>query len=85
MITAVLLSLAALGYQYVEGRLTMEALKDNAASVVFPFIWVVCGFGCYYVIKAAVHLRREMIAEVLAYQPAIAEFKPKRPSLIPAF
>jgi len=83
MITALLLALGAFYYQYKAGRLTLDALRDNTASVVFPFVWVVCSFGCYYIIKAAVHLHREMAAEVAAYKPAVPEFVPKRPSTLP--
>jgi hypothetical protein len=54
----------------------LQALKENAASVVFPFVWVVCGFGTFYVIKAAIHLRREMVAEVAAYKPAVHGYSP---------
>ena len=80
MISAALLALSALAYQYYSGKLTWIAFKENAATVVYPFIWIVCGFGCYYAIKAAAHLHREMIAEVRAYRPAIAEYRPNPPS-----
>jgi hypothetical protein len=84
MFTAALLALAAFIYQFRAGRLTVSALKENAASVIFPFIWVVCGFGSYYIIKAACSLHREMVAEVEAYQPVISGYVPKKPSKLPA-
>lgn len=83
MITALLLGVGAFLYQYVRGQLTAAALKENAVAVVYPFVWVVCGFGCFYVIKAAVHLHREMVAEVNAYKPAFHGYVPKQPSRLP--
>ena len=85
MWTALLLGLAAALYQYLSGRLTLDALKEHTASVLFPFIWVVCLFGVYFVIKAAIDLRQEMVAEVAAYKPSFPEYKPKRPSYLPGF
>ncbi len=83
MMTALLLAILGTIYQYKAGRLTWEALKENSAAVAFPFIWVLCGFASYYVVKAAIHLHREMAAEVDAYRPAVAGYKPKRPSRLP--
>src|SRR5437868_15341580 len=83
MVTALLLALGAAFYQYLSGKLTPAAFKENAASVVYPFIWVVCGFGSYYVVKAAIHLHRAMNAAVDSYKPTISGYTPKKPSRIP--
>lgn len=83
LLSAAALALLAFVYQYRAGRLTLEALKENVASVIFPFIWVVCGFGCFYVVKAAIRLHKERLSEVAAYKPSIVGYSPKRPSWIP--
>lgn len=85
LLSAGVLTVLAFGYQYQAGRLTWEALKENTASVIFPLIWLVCAFGCFYVIKAAIHLHREMVAEIDSYKPTIPDYKPKQPSRVPAF
>jgi hypothetical protein len=84
LLSALVLAILAIIYQYRAGKLTLDALKDNAASVIFPFIWVVCAFGCFYVIKAAWSLHADIIAETLAYQPKIPDYKPRKPSALPS-
>jgi len=83
IVTAMLLALSAVFYQYRSGKLTRAAFKENIASVIYPFIWVVCGFGCYYVVKAAIHLHREMNEAVGSYKPTISGYTPKKPSWLP--
>jgi hypothetical protein len=81
--SALVLAVCAAAYQYRAGKMTLEALKDNIAAVIYPFLWVVCGFGCFYVIKAAIDLRKEAIAEAMAYKPTVQGFSPKPPSVVP--
>ena len=80
VVTGVVLALLAFLYQYVNGKLTLAALRENTASVLYPFVWLVCGFGCYCVIKAAIDLHQGNVSEVNNYQPAVPGFKPKSPS-----
>jgi hypothetical protein len=84
MVTALLLAIGAFLYQYLTGKMTWLLFKENAASVVYPFVWVVCGFGVYYIVKAAIDLHREMIAETEAYKPAIPDYRLPRPPLAPS-
>lgn len=83
LVSAFALSVLALGYQYRAGKLTIAAFKENFAAVLYPLVWVVCLFGCYYVVKAAIDLHRDLKAEVLAYKPAIQNYAPEYPSKIP--
>lgn len=83
MVSALVLAIGAIIYQYIAGKLTTASLKENAASVVYPFIWVICGFGCYYIIKAAVHLQKEMVTEIDTYKPTVHGYKPRYPSRLP--
>ncbi len=90
VIVALLLSVGAVVYQHLTGRLKLEAFRENLWSVACPFVWLVCGFGAFYVIKAAIHLDRELVAERESGRPELyipSEYTriPDRPSRIPAF
>ena len=83
-LTALCLAIAAFVYQFIAKKITWTALKENTASVMYPFVWVVCAFGCYYIVKAAIHLHMEMVEDANRYKSAIPEYKPKGPSPGPA-
>ncbi len=88
VLVGVLLLVAASVYQFVTGKFTADALKANLASVIFPYIWVVCLFVAYYVIRAAVDVYAERCKEAVQDRPRL--FVPgwsppaqRRPSIAP--
>jgi hypothetical protein len=85
VLTVLVGGLIAALYQYRSGKLTAEALRENVAAVVYPFVWLISIAGCWLVIKTALDLHRESVAEAKAYRPIVMGYRPNSPSPLRPF
>src|SRR4030095_2690562 len=76
-----LVAIAAMAFQHLfRGGISW----NDALSILVPGIWVACIIGGFYIIKAAMSLRREDVKKWESWSPAIAEadfLRPPKPPM----
>jgi hypothetical protein len=61
----IILVVLTLVYQAHDGRLSLQAWKDNVWEAVTPWVWLLCGLTAYHVIKAAKYLMPNCVKDLI--------------------
>lgn len=71
VILSFLLAVTAVFVQYLRGALTLEVTKENLASAICPFVWIVSAFALWYVLKSYRIVNKKLIEELETSRPKL--------------